>query len=96
MQSILTRQYDSDRQGECVGVLSQQGVLACVPAYPIGLLFSYTIKPNAIFHWPGIPFAAAAVFHALGALCHFSTHGTAGLSLVRKDQDKFVNMKVFL
>lgn len=56
LQSILTKQYPKDRQGEATGVLGQQGVLAIVPAYLGGISFSLFIRADAPFYWPGSAF----------------------------------------
>ena len=62
-----------------------KGVLATVPAYPVGLLFAYTIRPGALFYWPGVAFTVAAMLHTVGAMCHYRTHGEEGYRLIRKD-----------
>jgi len=59
MQALLTMQYPTDVQGEVLGVIQQLGELCVVLAYPVGILFSYTLKSEASIKFPGIVWACA-------------------------------------
>lgn len=65
IQALILRQYPEERQGEVAGALGQVSLLAVFPAYPISLLFAYTIGSNALFYWPGITYALVSPLHAV-------------------------------
>jgi hypothetical protein len=62
MQAILTTQYPTHMQGAVLGGVAQLGEMCVVFAYPIGILFSYTIQANTALPWPGVIWVAAAVY----------------------------------
>jgi DHA1 family tetracycline resistance protein-like MFS transporter len=73
LQSILTKQYPRDKQGEASGVLSQQGVFAILPAYLGGISFSVFIRSDSPIYWPGSAFALVCIhgytsYHSLNIL----------------------------
>jgi len=59
MQSLLTMQYQRDQQGEVLGVIQQLGEMCVMFAYPVGVLFSYTLKRNAELQWSGVIWACS-------------------------------------
>ena len=68
MQSIILNQYKVNVKGETAGVLSLFAEISTVLSYPAGLLFSYTLEPNAKIKWSGIIWMVAIV-HLICAAC---------------------------
>jgi len=87
MPSILTKQYLSVEYGAVTGVMAQQQVLAVLPAYPISLLFSYTLSQDSKLHWSGIIWFFSACFLLGGIFVQcLANPGRAALTLVRRRQ----------
>ena len=86
MQSLITKQYEEDRQGEVTGVLSQTAQLTNVVAYPTSLLFSYMISSESQTYWPGVIYFLASIYHIVGVSLHFHSHGPSSLKLNKRSK----------
>ena len=86
LPSIITKQYDKQMYGSVVGVLSQQTVLASLPAYPVGLLFAYTLTSPNHLYWPGSTWVFAAFFLMLAIYIQLFAHGAKALALKKRSR----------
>lgn len=84
LQALILGHYSEERQGEAAGALGQVNVLAVLPAYPISLLFSYTISSSTLFNWPGIIYALAALSITVGIVNHTYAHLYDGIWMTRR------------
>jgi hypothetical protein len=84
MPSVVTKQYAETQYGAVVGVMAQQQVLAVLPAYPLTILFAYTLQTNSTIKWPGIVWFFAAFFLLLAILMQIHAHPGKALTLARR------------
>ena len=63
LQGIISNQVDANQQGELQGALASLMSLTSIIGPPLMTnLFAMSIKPNASFYLPGIPFFTGAIF----------------------------------
>jgi hypothetical protein len=67
MEAMLTLQYPNDIQGQVLGVAQQISELCVLIAYPINILFSFTIKSGTSIPFPGLAWVFAVVFLMIAA-----------------------------
>jgi len=84
MPSILTKQYPPTQYGSVVGVMAQQTVLAVFPAYPLSLLFSFTMQKDTTIPWPGFTWVFCAFSLLAAILVQVVVHPSKALRLIRR------------
>jgi hypothetical protein len=82
MPSIITKQYAVEQQGECLGVLAVVAELSNIPAYGVGVLFSFLISPLSTFYWPGAIWMCAAAFFMIALMIQYYTSPQNGWHLI--------------
>ena len=65
IQAIISMQYSADMQGELQGGLQQLGEFCFMLAYPVGILFSYTLRSDTSFSFSGIIWCISMFYYVL-------------------------------
>ena len=86
LQSIITKQYSEDRQGEAMGVLQTLGQLSNVFSYPTSLLFTYIISSKSSINFPGLVFLLVGFYQFVGTAIYYYIHGWDGFVLTRRSK----------
>ena len=86
LQTILVSQYSADMQGEVLGVLAELGEICIAFAYPVGALFSYTLKENTKIPWSGIIWMCSVLYLVVALAFQFLSNPAADvIKLVRRN-----------
>jgi hypothetical protein len=78
LPSIITKQYPVEQQGEALGVLTAVSELSHIPAYGVGILFSFLISPASTFYWPGAIWLCTAFFFVIALSVQYLTSPQGG------------------